>query len=131
MFDYKQFLSVTGWSDSLESRVVYVLAKVYARVPWRKVARGRDPLDVFQHRVLAASYQQSFAEFLEKLCRGLGIQSVRVESDVLESIKRDESKALEMLRKQSIYLVAKTWEATQKIFESVKRGGGDAKNKQS
>ena len=104
-------------SLSVEDLLCYVLAKVYAKVNWRKVARGRDSLDVFQHRVLAAAYQSNFTHFLEKLCRSLGVQSVRIESEVLEYLNKYSNYVLDMIRHNSIYLVVKSYDIYKKLRE--------------
>lgn len=94
----------------LEDLIVYVLAKVYNKTDWRRVARGRDPLDVFQHRVLAAAYMPNFRQFLSKLCLGLGIQGLRIESHVLDVLDRNSQRVLDELRHATHFYVAKAYE---------------------
>lgn len=115
--DLEEFRRLIDRELTLEDHIVYVLLKVYQRADWRRIARGRDPLDVFQHRVLAASYQPSFPKFLERLCLSLGIQSVRIESSVLDVLRANERRALEMLRENSIYYVAKMYDVYRRARE--------------
>ena len=116
---------------TIEDLVTYILAKVYAKVNWRRVARGRDSLDVFQHRVLAASYTNTFSKFLERLCLSLGIQSIRVESDVLEMLNRRSSEVLDLVRHNSIYLVVKAYDLYKKWRELKKVEGVENESKHS
>ena len=90
----------------LEEAIVELLATIYRRANWRQVARGRDPLDVFQHRVLAAAYQPDLKRFIEKLCRGLGIQGVRIDERLLARLRESEELVMEELRSSSVYYVA-------------------------
>ena len=123
--DLDEFRRLIGRELTLEDHIIYVLLKVYQRADWRRIARGRDPLDVFQHRVLAASYQPLFTKFLERLCLSLGIQSVRIESSVLDVLRSNERRALEMLRENSIYYVAKMYDIHKRAREmraQVKQG---------
>ena len=122
----KQILSKNKLSHvDLENLVVYVLVKVYGKVNWRRIVgrSGRDPLDVFQHRVLAASYTDTFSRFLERLCLSLGIQSVRVEGEVLEALNRNSERVLDLIRHNSIYLVAKAYDTYKKLREVKKKEG--------
>lgn len=106
----------------LEDLIAYILAKVYSRVNWRRIVRGgRDPLDVFQHRVLFASYTNTFSNFLERLCRSLNVQSVRIECEVLDVLNRESGKVLDYIRQNSIYLVVKAYDLYKKLRE-VKKG---------
>jgi len=108
---------------SLEDLIVYVLAKVYSRVNWRRIARGRDPLDVFQHRVLASAYTNAFSKFLERLCLSLGLQSIRIEAEVLETLNKHSDKVLDLIRHNSIYLVVKSYDLYKKLRELKKIEG--------
>ena len=114
--DLTNVRSVLGEENlTVEDLLCYVLAKVYSKVNWRRIARGRDSLDVFQHRVLASAYQPSFSRFLEKLCRSLGVQSVRVESEVLEYLNKHSDYVLNMIRHNSIYLVVKMYDIYKRL----------------
>ncbi len=119
---YLQLLGKHSVSEcSVEDLLVYVLVRVYMRVDWKKTARGRDPLDVFQHRVLAAAYAATFRQFLERLCRSLGLQSVRVEAEVLYMLDKHNKEVLELARTSSIYLVAKAYDTYKRIIEQRKK----------
>ncbi|RLE85583.1 MAG: hypothetical protein DRJ96_07610 [Thermoprotei archaeon] len=94
-------------SQPCKQRLVRLLARIYLRSRlWERV-RGRSPLDVFQHRVLASSYAPSISEFIEQLCRKLGVQSLELEPGEVEEL--EECGALQLLRKESIVLVAEMY----------------------
>jgi len=60
---------------SVEEAWVELLARVYLSVDWRRV-RGRNPLDVFEHRVRLASYEPTVGRVLEHAApRAHGCQS--------------------------------------------------------
>lgn len=81
----------------LEARWVAVLSAVYRSVDWRRV-RGRNPLDVFEHRVRFASYEPTVPRFLDKLMNTLGLQAPIVVADVLDDIEYLRSREAEALR---------------------------------
>ncbi len=93
----------------LGEAIARLLATIYLRANWKQIARGRDPLDVFQHRVLAAAYQPTLKQFIEKLCRGLGIQGVRIDDELLGFLEEHEERVLEELRSSSVYYVARAY----------------------
>ncbi len=73
--------------DELDEMIVYVLAKTYIRVPWRRVARGRSAYDVFQHRVKVTSYMPTVRQFIEKLCHRLWLQSISVDPEIIDRLE--------------------------------------------
>jgi len=108
----------------IEDLIVYVLARIYSRVNWGRIVRGiRDPLDVFQHRVLVASYTDKFSKFIERLCRLLGIQSIRIETEVINVLEENNDKVLDKLRHESIVLVCKAYDLYKKLREVKKTEG--------
>lgn len=101
--------NLRGEKLELEDAVVEVLVKVMERVDWKKISRGRDPLDVIQHRVLASAYSDSFERFLDKFCYSLGIQSLRLSDELLDLLKNNSTEAIELIRRSSIFLVARAY----------------------
>ena len=92
-------------ANEIEEMLVEALAQAWRKVDWRKVARGRDSLDVFQHRVKVASYQESIPKFIEKLAHGLHLQSIPVSPEIIKRLEERRSEALQKLREETIYLI--------------------------
>ena len=90
-------------SDELDEKIGVMLGRVYKRVDWKRTARGRSPLDVFQHRLKVASTMPSIRRLLEKLCHGLGLQGVDVPVNVLDYLEEHREEVLDRLRNESVY----------------------------
>lgn len=91
--------------DRVERALIDLLAQVWLRVDWRKISRNRNPMDVFQHRLKVASYENSITKVIEKLCHGLSLQSVDVPPDLIQLLRQNEADAIDMLRENSVYFV--------------------------
>jgi hypothetical protein len=48
----------------VEEKLVELLAIIYARVPWGKMKTSKNPHDIFNHRVRAASRRATLYEFV-------------------------------------------------------------------
>jgi len=117
----------TSLEYEVEKALAEVLGAVYGRVDWKKVARGRVSTDVFQHRLRCASCQPTVRRVLEKLCRGLGLQSVPVDPSKIDFLEEHREIVLEKLREESVYwtLRAQQWShAKKKSSKNKKPGGG-------
>lgn len=91
----------------IEERWVRVLAAVYRSVDWRRI-RGRNPLDVFEHRVRFASYEPTVGRFLDRLLNSLGLQAPATVAQVLgdiEVLRSAERESLRYLRRNLKLLV--------------------------
>ena len=59
--------------EEIEQAWIHVLGAVYRSVDWKKI-RGRNPLDVFEHRVRFASYEPTVSRVLDKLMNTLSLK---------------------------------------------------------
>jgi hypothetical protein len=67
----------------VEEKLVELLAVIYTRVPWGKMKTSKNPHDIFNHRVRAASRRATLYEFVSKLCNYFGLQSLPLEAQSL------------------------------------------------
>ena len=94
-------------NEKIENEIIEVLNAVYQRADWKKITgHGRiSKYDVFAHRVKSAAYQENVKKFLEKLCHGLGLQSVNVNPQVIADLDKHRDQVLKALREETIYYI--------------------------
>jgi hypothetical protein len=90
----------------VEEKLVNVLGYIYSQVKWRKM-RKRKPLDVFEHRLEYAKYEQDIPGVVQRLANTLGLQGVNAPLEDLEYLRRCESVALDILRRWTKLLALK------------------------
>lgn len=75
---------------------------LYNRVNWSKI-RSKNPHDVFNHRIRAATSCGTINHFASKLGNFFGLQSLPVEAaPLLEALRPDEKRVLNVLRMEHI-----------------------------
>ena len=104
--------------EDVEKAWAHVLGAVYKSVDWRRM-KGRNPLDVFEHRVRFASYEPTVSRVLDKLMNTLGLQAPRAllaVFDDLQYLRENEGRALAFLRENIKLLVyeAYLWAKSQR-----------------
>ena len=91
--------------EEIEIKTAELLAAVYMKVNWMKVAARHNAWDIFQHRVRTAATQQDIEKFLERLCFSFGIQSLSPDYvELLGWLKERNDDVMEILRTKSIPL---------------------------
>ena len=90
----------------VEEKLVNVLGHIYSQVKWRKM-RKRKPLDVFEHRLEYAKYEQDIPCVVQRLANTLGLQGVNAPLEDLEYLRRCEPIALDILRRWTKLLALK------------------------
>lgn len=95
--------------ETLEDAIAYLLSRVWGRTKWKKM-RGRDPLDVFQHRLNVACRQETVSKMLTKLCHGLHLQGVDTDPKLIRNLDRISDRVLTMIRDQNQFFVLKARE---------------------
>jgi hypothetical protein len=87
----------------VEEKLVELLAVIYARVPWGKMKTAKNPHDIFNHRVRAASRRATLYEFVSKLCNYFGLQSLPLEAQALvDELRMYEEEILNTLSREHI-----------------------------
>jgi len=64
----------------IEDKTVELLAIVYNSINWGKMHTSKNPHDVFNHRVRAASRRATLFEAISKLANYFGLQSLPTEA---------------------------------------------------
>jgi hypothetical protein len=103
-------------SESLvEEKLVNVLGYIYSQVKWRRMRRRR-PLDVFEHRLEYAKYEQDVPSVIQRLSNALSLQGVNVPLDDLEYLRKCEPLALDILRRWTKLLALKASMKAKEIW---------------
>ena len=89
-------------SDEIQDNLVTLLKSAYKKVDWKRM-KGRSSYDVFQHRLKVASYSDSVKKFVEKLCKGLSLQSVDVDPELIDRLESNCDEVLRRLREETVY----------------------------
>ncbi len=63
-------------SQEDEDRIIEMLALIYNAVDWKKMKTSKNPHDIFNHRVRAASRRGTIFEAVSKLANYFGLQSL-------------------------------------------------------
>ncbi len=63
-------------SQEDEDRIIEMLALIYNAVDWKKMKTAKNPHDIFNHRVRAASRRGTIFEAVSKLANYFGLQSL-------------------------------------------------------
>jgi hypothetical protein len=92
--------------STIEEKLVNVLGHIYSQVKWRRMKR-RKPLDVFEHRLEYAKYEQDIPSVIQRLSNALSLQGVSVPLEDLEHLRKCEPLALDILRKWTKLLALK------------------------
>lgn len=86
-----------------EEVLVEFLARVYARIPWVRMRTNKNPHDIFNHRVRAASRRATLYQFASKLCNYFGLQSLPPDAQqLLDSLRQVEAQVLNALSTEHI-----------------------------
>jgi len=96
-------LEVNKEMNELYEKVANILALVYVRANWKRMGK-RSSYDVFQHRLKTSSSQQTVTKFIDKLCKGLSLQSISADPRDVEDLEKRREEVLRMLREESVYL---------------------------
>ena len=64
----------------IEDKTVELLAIVYNTINWGKMCTSKNPHDIFNHRVRAASRRATLFEAVSKLANYFGLQSLPTEA---------------------------------------------------
>lgn len=79
-----------------------MLALIAVRVDWKKI-KSKNPVDVWNHRIRAATSCRDMDEFASKLCNYFGLQSVSEEAlPLLEMLDANRDEVLDYLRTRHI-----------------------------
>jgi hypothetical protein len=90
-------------NSEIEKDLTLLLKLVYDRANWKRIGRNSYQLDVFSHKIKAASHQSSMTTFMERLCYSLGVQSICIDPALVMKLNKESNVVLRALRKETIY----------------------------
>ncbi len=90
-------------NEETEKNLVLLLKMVYDRANWKRIGKNSYTLDVFSHKIKAASHQPSMTTFMERLCYSLGVQSIDINPGLVKKLNEESNIVLKALRKETIY----------------------------
>ena len=103
----------------VEAKLAYVLANVYMRIPWRKIG-VKSAHTFFIERVRAASRASNIRKFVESLEKKVEVPIIPVETEYLDLLEENRPYALNVLRKETNYIVMLALENVDKLKEARK-----------
>jgi len=81
-----------------EKQIIELLAIIYNTIDWKKMHTSKNPHDIFNHRVRAASRRATLYEAVSKLANYFGLQSLPVEAvDIMQQLRSSEREVLNKL----------------------------------
>lgn len=94
--------STGSWQPPFFGTLIALLATIAARVDWKKL-RSKNPVDVWNHRIRAATSCRDISEFTSKLCNYFGLQSLPESTIALiEELESTRDDVLEYVRSRHI-----------------------------
>lgn len=104
-----------------ERKVVELLAHIYNVIPWAKMRTSKNPHDVFNHRIRAASRRATLYEAVSKLANYFGLQSLPpAAAELVRELRPVERQVLDKLYREHIMMsmlgimLAKQWRGQRK-----------------
>lgn len=90
--------------DPIYRHLAELLHTVWGRVKWSNISTSwkRRQTDVFQHRLKKASQSKNINQVVERLCKGLSIQSIEPGTPLFVRLQTEEHRTLEVVRKESV-----------------------------
>lgn len=103
----------------VESKLAYVLANIYIKIPWRKIG-VKSAHTFFTERVREASSAQNIKQFIESACRNVEVPMVKIETEYIDFLEGNRAYTLNVLRKETNYIVLLALENIDKLREQKK-----------
>jgi len=90
-------------NNEKKEALIDLLAVVYMQIDWGKMNTSKNPWDIFNHRVRAATRKKTIGEFTSKLCNYFGLQSLPLEAnDFIKTIESNQDTVLNTLHSEHI-----------------------------
>lgn len=106
-----------------ENSVIELLALIYNAVDWKKMRTSKNPHDIFNHRVRAASRRNTLYEAVSKLANYFGLQSLLPEAiRLIQELRPIEREVLNKLYTEHIPMSMLAIMRAKEIREERKAG---------
>lgn len=103
----------------VEGKLAYVLAKVYIKIPWRKIG-VKSAHTFFIERVREAAGAMNIKQFLESVEKNVEVSMINLDTGIIEFLEENRPYALNVLRKETNYVVMLALEQVDKLKEQRK-----------
>lgn len=94
-------------SSEVEQAWTTVLGKIFEAVDWKKMRGRRSRLDIFEHRLAFAKYEQDIPDVIQRLCNTLSLQAPTLPIERVDYLREHRDEAMEMLRRWDKLLTMK------------------------
>lgn len=105
--------------QDVEGKLAYVLAKTYVKIPWKKIG-VKSAHTFFVDRVRAASKSRNIRQFMEELQKTVNVEFVDVETEFVDFLEENRPYTLQLLRKETNYIVMLALENVDQLREAWK-----------
>lgn len=86
-----------------EEKIIKLMAIIYNAIDWRKMHTSKNPYDIYNHRVRAASRRATLYEAVSKLANYFGLQSLPAEAiELVQELRPIEREVLNKLYTEHI-----------------------------
>ncbi len=109
----------TDIEHEVESKLAYLLAKTYIRIPWKQIG-VKSAHTFFIDRVRAAAGSRNIREFMEELEKKVQVSFVDIHTEHIDVLEENKSIALRLLRKETNYIVLLALEQVDGLREQLK-----------
>jgi len=111
--------------EKIEEQLVELLAIIYSTIDWKKMKTSKNPHDIFNHRVRAASRRATLYEAMSKLANYFGLQSVPVEAiSIMQDLRPHEREVLNKMYMEHIPISMLAIMRAKEIKEQKKKSRG-------
>ena len=105
-----------------EQKIIKLLAILYNTVNWQKMRTSKNPHDIFNHRVRAASRRATLYEAISKLSNYFGLQSIPTDAmELVNELRPIEREVLNKLYMEHIAMCMRGIMLAKDLREEKKR----------
>lgn len=104
----------------IEEELATVLAMIYRRIDWSKISTKSAHL-FYQSNIRASMNVVNFKQFLDKLCKKVGVQFIKLDSDLIRKLN-NESLVMSLIREETVYIMNYALDIAEEMKNEDKRG---------
>ena len=117
--------TTTTTDDNLVDHWQVVLAEYWIQTDWEQFPDTKRRSETFEERLLSAQNAGDVHGALKKLARGLNMAAPDLPTENLDPLVEHDEKAMGVLRREDIWLVAKAKETVQNYFDAKQNEDSD------
>lgn len=109
----------TNLNKEIESKLAYVLARVYMNIPWNKIHIS-NAHKFFIDRIRASTNTKTFKEYVDVLTKKCNVEVIKIETEIIDFLDENSNITMRLLRNESLYMCNFALETV----EEIKKDGG-------